>query len=710
MENKESYLHLILKNNEDLDSNKKEFLTLGNGKNPIIKENNYNNSKYITKNKIVKNKYPIPNKRYFKKVNSISDNSIQKNLISFQNLNHSLLKRQNSGIVKRTENYQFYISRSGKVSPNKTINFNKEGKKLNNPIIDISLRLNSKSPKNIQTNLTNKNIFIRDTNNNCSNSEMRTIKNTPTYINSTDFQKDEQKQNLIFKNINNIITNNNYNENYNYSTVNYNSYRNINNNEILFNNPQKTYYKLNNINNYKQDFFPKSPTVYNCHKLQRNMISPLKGREIYMNNNSKNEYEIIKRNKIIKIPCNSINLKKKFPNNYRYHEIIVLNSPKRTVKTYNIKEKQKYIHKNNYSMNECIEKNKNYNNISNNKLIHNLSFTNFNKPIYEDKFQYYSSSTSFQKHNKRNNIGKKYYNNNLNFNENYNSNSINDIPILSYQKNKKYNNDNYMDYIDDNEEIQSSIHYFGEQMLKRNKNYNFPKNENNYNNYLIKGENEKDKSKTKLKICLRKDVSYNKMKNINNKEINYIKPLQKSPLNKENNINNNKKIEKNENNELNNNKDLKKNNKRYMHNIINRKKIKKLVMEKRNNEAFISNSNKKENKNNFSLKDRISYCESSIIDNDSLNDIIKEFEKEIEEDEKKESDKKLNNNKNKKIDASNDSDNFIFSFSDNDFSNVMKNSNNNMSKLKKKIHYYKPKNVDMEKNYDFIIYPTKKDK
>ena len=131
-------------------------------------------------------------------------------------------------------------------------------------------------------------------------------------------------------------------------------------------------------------------------------------------------------------------------------------------------------------------------------------------------------------------------------------------------------------------------------------------------------------------------------------------------------------------------------------------------MEKSLNEEFISASNKKENKAS-QLKDKISNYETSIIDNDSINEIILEFEKEIEDEEKKEKEIKDKNETKKGINMSNN-DSIKFSYiSDNDFSFLSKDSTNN-SKIKKKIRYYKTKNVDMEKNYDFAIYGTKKNK
>ena len=131
-------------------------------------------------------------------------------------------------------------------------------------------------------------------------------------------------------------------------------------------------------------------------------------------------------------------------------------------------------------------------------------------------------------------------------------------------------------------------------------------------------------------------------------------------------------------------------------------------MEKSQNEEFISVSNKKESKSS-KLKDKISNYEASILDNDSINEIIQEFEKEIEDEEKREKEIK-DKNESKKGNNMSNNDSIKFSYiSDNDFSFLSKDSTNN-SKIKKKIHYYKTKNVDMEKNYDFVIYGTKKNK
>ena len=152
---------------------------------------------------------------------------------------------------------------------------------------------------------------------------------------------------------------------------------------------------------------------------------------------------------------------------------------------------------------------------------------------------------------------------------------------------------------------------------------------------------------------------------------------------------------------------INKNNKRFSHNIINRKKKKKLVMEKSLNEQFISQNNK--NKTCEYTKDKISCCESSIIlDNDSINEIIKEFEKEIENEEKKDNLDKDSCQKKIKINNEENTDVFINSFaSDNNNFSMSKGSTNDSKIKKRKVRYYKTKNFEPEKNYDFFISPSR---
>ena len=128
-------------------------------------------------------------------------------------------------------------------------------------------------------------------------------------------------------------------------------------------------------------------------------------------------------------------------------------------------------------------------------------------------------------------------------------------------------------------------------------------------------------------------------------------------------------------------------------------------MEKSLNEQFLCQN---KIKNMDSIKEKISYCESSIIDNDSINDIIKEFEKEIEDEEKK--DKISKNTSQKKNKNSLDiTDKFSFlSENDNNISNMSKGSTNDSKIKKRKVRYYKTKNFDMEKNCDFFINSTRK--
>ena len=253
--------------------------------------------------------------------------------------------------------------------------------------------------------------------------------------------------------------------------------------------------------------------------------------------------------------------------------------------------------------------------------------------------------------------------------------------------------------IETENEEQQTIHYFGEQMLERNKNYNF----NKINDiYMFPLDNIKN---TELK-------RNNSTSDINKENSNQKKGIKSIPFSysynqfrwkKYQKRNSNNNISKDKSNNNNQNK-----NKRFNHNIVNRKKNKKLVMEKSLNEQFISCSNK--SKNSDFTKDKISCCESSInIDNDSINDIIKEFEKEMEAEEKK---NKQNKTTTKRIGINSidyNNDNLLYSFlSENDnYSNLSKGSTDDSKIKKKKVRYYKTKNFELEKNYDFFISPTK---
>ena len=333
------------------------------------------------------------------------------------------------------------------------------------------------------------------------------------------------------------------------------------------------------------------------------------------------------------------------------------------------------IGKTNQHYEEIFDENINLNKLTdNNSLNSNQSFSNFRyrQPMFDFHPLYYSTLSNTQNRLSKNNIQNEYNNICLFPHKIHRNKLINELMISPNRKKLEFS-DQYIET--ENEESANkteSIHYFGEQMLKRNKNYNFSKNLYN-NNFIAKDEN--------LKISLKRHHSYS---NINQDQI--------SPdFSKNISQNNKKSYFLKSGNKL-------KRNSRYSHNIVNRKKMRKLVMEKCLNEEFISQSNKKKKNNIIPKLKKINFIENSMIDNDSLNEIIKEFEKEIEDEEKKE-------NKCKKINLSyNDTLRFSF-LSDNDYSIMSKDSTNN-SKIKK-IHYYKTKNIDMEKNYDFIIYGNK---
>ncbi len=231
-------------------------------------------------------------------------------------------------------------------------------------------------------------------------------------------------------------------------------------------------------------------------------------------------------------------------------------------------------------------------------------------------------------------------------------------------------------------------------MLKKNKNYNFSKNNEIYKFPINVFKNSE----------LKRNNSSNDIKNLKNS--NKKKLYESIPLSYSFNEFKWRKYHKRNENKF---KDvpINKNNSRFSHNIFNRKKKKKLVMEKSLNEQFISNSNKYKSYDN--TKDKISCCESSInLDNDSINEIIKEFEKEIEDEEKKEKIYK-NYKQDKKINNGENMDGLISGFvSENENISNMSKGSTNSSKIKnKKVRYYKTKNYELEKNIDFYINPTR---
>ena len=714
MENIDSQNFILLKNKHNLGTSKKAHLELFNGNNKIVKENNFKQKDIIKKKKIIKYKLPIPNKnKFIKKENNIPKNKVikfDKKIISNEQTNKNIVKRKNSGIVRRTNNYQLYVSKSGKISPNKTINIEPNRNGLYNPYNSVNsssklnpVKPNSQSQKSISN--VNSNIIIRNIpNNNSSNYEIKTFQYTQkNKVLPLSFRNEYMNNNTINKKINYNINSNDFNRNINYTNNENFNYINIitNDNKVFFNN------KYNKI--IERKYNSKSPSNH-YHK----QISPLKNRNV--NNANRCELKIIKRNSLNSPFNNQINLKKSFPNNVSFHEIVHFNSRKKFNQSFNNKEKNQYINKNrknstikigNNYMNECIEDNKNCNRISHHKLIHNQSLSNLKRRHLSFDANIPQFSTSFMDKNQ-------FFINNL-LNENYNDtyfvghnyshrNSQKKYLILPRQNSKSDFNSQYIEN-DDNEEKPEKIHYFGEQMLNRNKNYNYENEETIQNNEYKNKEKiiQNIKFKKKSRICLRKDKSQSNIIKRNRNDT--LKSLTHTNSYHEITIkNNSEKSNKKSMNNKNKNQNINKN--RYKHNIINRKRMRKLTIERGQSAEFISKFN---NKINGSSKEKTSYCES-IINNDSINEIIKEFEKEMEESEKKNGEKnedKVDNQKDRVIHQS-QSENLLYSFySENDL-NRAKDSNNNSKIKPRKKHYFKTKNIDMEKTYDFIIYPIKK--
>ena len=745
MDNSKNYTNKAINEKNKIIYQKRDNSMILSNKNNLISERNNLNKKtnYIidNKKKIIKSKLLIPNSKcQFKKTNKTAkqiQESTDQKIILNKKINKELSRRQSCGIIKRNKNYQLFVSNSSGNSPNKNKNKNvpikstkKSTNNTNNTHINSvkkeKINLIQKIPKKISLKLKN-NYYIKNTSeNNYNNIGIKIIDNDKKREIPLCVAKMGKRENIL----NNNINNNNFNGN-----ITYNNNVNLN-----FNKKDNIIYDIPNIPTITD--IPKNLYINNK---EANIIK----KNISQNYSIENDISIIKRNKLIRIPIiqnDFSDIKKEFPNNYSYHEITHLNSPNRANRNY--KERVEFVkpiyistkersglflhsmgNKKVYSQKESYNAN-NVNKMAsnNNYLVHNQSFSHFKDRIPVLKFPNPNYSTVFS--NRR-----QYFRNNIfnNLNEDYNYISENNVHLY---RNRSFNNlkniflspknskldysersDRYME-IENEEipEIPQKINYFGEEMLKRNKNYNFPKYENpNKSNYIpisILSEKKYNNKKIKLK---KKHNSYNnihkkiKLNNVNDDFLKECLSFQKDKdksiyISPEKIANNNISGKKSDFNSVNKIQKIK----RYSHNIINRKKIKKLIMEKSLNEEFISASNKKENKTS-QLKDKISNYETSIIDNDSINEIILEFEKEIEDEEKKEKEIKDKNETKKGINMSNN-DSIKFSYiSDNDFSFLSKDSTNN-SKIKKKIHYYKTKNVDMEKNYDFAIYGTKKNK
>ena len=718
-------INLYETNNNNISSLKKDSITLANGGISSSKEKNQKKQNFIF-NKKKLNKIIIPNsfhKTNIRKINNKldkqksnnkqkSNTKINSNLNSQTKKNKTDLKRQYSSLIRRNKNSPFKLSTPGKTSlDNKKLNLskNKNKNKLNN-ILNNNTSNNSHRILENKKNSKSKKISIcNDKINYCVNGN-KVLSNGKSKEKMPIYHKKIDKNNkllLIKKNRMNISCDN-VKKRINYYKKKDNIL--INNKSLEMKNIKDNIY--NKEINIRNIYYPKSPT--NKSIIFKKEISPINKVNFIKNKQSQNK-SIIDNNNIknIKAPSSYriFQTEGNYFNNHGYHEIIHKNSPLKTQQNNNINsiKEEKYNKLNEFTQNTTLRNNRpfleelttdnnnNYNNISTTILINNQSSNNLDTKIVVPYFYTLNSNKNISL---QSTIKDENYLTNENIclcssQRNLNNSALSPKLFLS-PKIKKLDVSN--DIETENEDVQT-IHYFGEQMLERNKNYNFNKINDIYmfpidgiKNSELKRNNStsdinKEKSNKKGINSIPCSHSYNqfKWKKYQKRNSNNI-----SKDKSNNNINKNNK------------------NKRYNHNIINRKKNKKLVMEKSLNEQFISSSNK--SKNNDFTKDKISCCESSInIDNDSINDIIKEFEKEIEAEEKK---NKPNKNSKKRIEINNidyNNDNLLFSFlSENDnYSNLSKGSTDDSKIKKKKVRYYKTKNFELEKNYDFFISPTK---
>ena len=570
------------------------------------------------------------------------------NFILNHKIENEVYRRKHSGIIKRAKNYQIYVSTSGRKQPKFTINTETNGNKSFSQNKNLLKRDNIKLFSN---NYIDKDIINNNNKNiynyNNKNFKMGAFQQSPK---NKGYQIYNQKHSLPQETINK--------KNYNYNIL---KAKNINNNnfeENISNNNIR-------INLSNQNKINRSPASYNSNKFLRKIISPIR-----RNISKKAEFNdnIIKINNMNMIPLNQKRTSNHYPDNYKYYEIIHYNSPKKTLKTIDNNENEQnyqYLNKN-----KIIHIINNNNNTSQNSLRYNQG-ANRNLLIHGENFKQLSESSN-----------PIIFNKNLNDNhQSYNTffNEVNGV--------KKNNIYDYNHIIENYEAIPNKNHYIEEQMLKKNRNYNIQKSLNLdiSDKYIYQDEEET----SKLKIPLKKEKSHN---NIIIKDYNENSSIKSLPY--DNSFSKNKNITKNDINKDSISLNVNINRKRLNHNIINRKKVKKPVNMKEND--FIQ-YNQENNING--LEDKINFCES-IFDDKSIKDIIEEFEKEIEIEE-------TEKNKKKAIHDKQNDNLFLSTISNYDFSN--KNQNLSKSKIKKK-HYYKTKNIDMEKNYDFMIYPTKKDK
>ena len=679
-EKKDSKNNLIF-NKKKLD---KKVIPVSNSKCCIIKLSNISKTK----------------KEYNKKFKSNS-NSTHKKILSDS-------KNQSLNVIKKNKKNPVRLYSNGKTSPEKNITFIKNKKELN-------LLYNNKSFKSqrfLQNNYSikaKKISFFKDKLNTCKidNNMVLKGKQKPKEKMPIYHKKIDKKHKLILINKmkNNIINISSDNAK---RSINYYNQRknNVLNNSQIITNKKENIYLNNKEKRIRNIFYPRSPND----KLisPKNIINPIK--KVILIRNRKNDINL-NESQIEKSRASTtftlLNSDNKLPDNYGFHEIIHKNSPKKVVQNKNIndeennyylKETQKniYIRNNRPLLEELTSQNDNFNKISTTILINNQSFNNLDNKFF---IPYYSTLNS----NKNLSLKSSFREGNYNAYENtyvcYNDNFRNlrnNSNLFFSPKPKKLDISGQLNEIETEKEDVQTIHYFGEEMLKKNENYNFDTGKEIYK-FSTKGLKNSELKRN------------NSLNDINDRQKNWQKKSFKSiPFSHSYNEFKWRKYNKRNESKI---EDLpiNKNNKRFNHNIISRKKKNRLVMEKSLNEQFISKNNKIKSSEN--TRDKISFCESSInLDNDSINEIIKEFEKEMELEEKK--DKLIKDSSQKKliINNSENVEGFFYSFvSDNDnFSiNMSKGSTNDSKVKKKKVRYYKTKNFELEKNYDFFISPTK---
>ena len=718
-------IHITLYDTNNISSGKKDPILVANGALSTSKENKPKKQNFIF-NKKKLNKIIIPNtchktnlKKINNKPNKLKNESIGKKTKPKINSNSLLKKnkidskRQSLSLIRRNKNSPLKLSTPGKTTLDNKKLINSKNKNKNKLSTLNNNNYNShKLPENNNNSKSKKRSIYIDKTNYCINgskilSNGKTKEKMPIYHKKIDKNNKLLLINKIGKNKMNISCDN-VKKCINY----YKGKENIiinNNNSLILRNIKENIYLNNKDTKIRNIYYPRSPINKSINFKKE--ISPIK--KVNFIKNKKYENKSIIENKKVKAPSSYriFQTEGNFPNNHGYHEIIYKNSPLKTQQNNNnIKEEEK----NNNNLKEFIQKttlrnnrplleelttdnnNNNFNNISTTILINNQSFNNLDS---KKVVPYFCTLNSNKNLSLSSTIKDENYLTNENIclcssHRNLNNSSLNQNLFLS-PKIKKLDASN--DIETENEDVQT-IHYFGEEMLKKNKNYNFNKINDIYtfpidglkNSELKRNNSSSDINKGKKLEKKRGGVysipfscSYNQFK---------WKKYQKRNSSKNRDMQNNK-------------------NKRFNHNIVNRRKNKKLVMEKSLNEQFISSTYK--SKNNEFTKDKISCCESSInIDNDSINDIIKEFEKEIEDEEKKEQISKRSTKRKELNSTDNNNDNLIFSFLSeydnyNNYSNLSKGSTNDSKIKKRKVRYYKTKNFELEKNYDFFISPTK---